>query len=229
MARIAVVDISSALSPVLERGLAAAGHELAVFGDAAKALRELPSSAVDLLLVRVEADDPRGLEVCRRAKADPALRDMRVVVITAVGADGDLGRALAFGVDDYIAEPFTPGELAWRVDLVLRTAPGRDERGRERVVHGDLEIDLGRFEARHRGEALPLTPTELRLLHSLAVQPGRVLLRGDLCRRAIGRGVHVQGRNIDVHVRALRKKLGPAARFIATVRGIGYRFVAPDA
>ena len=108
---------------------------------------------------------------------------------------------------------------------MLRRGPLREESGGgERVVRGDLSIDLGRHEATVAGQLLTLTPTEMRLLHFLASHPGRVFPRSHLLSRVIGEDAIVTDRNIDVHVRALRQKLGEAADVIETVRGVGYRF-----
>jgi DNA-binding response OmpR family regulator len=107
----------------------------------------------------------------------------------------------------------------------LRRGPLRDQSGGgERVVRGALSIDLGRHEARVDDQPLSLTPTEMRLLHFLASHPGRVFPRAHLLSRVIGEDAIVTDRNIDVHVRALRLKLGEHANCLETVRGVGYRF-----
>jgi two-component system phosphate regulon response regulator PhoB len=111
------------------------------------------------------------------------------------------------------------------VKVVLRRGPLRDQNGGgERVVRGALAIDVGRHEARLADQLISLTPTEMRLLHFLASHPGRVFPRAHLLSRVIGEDAIVTDRNIDVHVRSLRQKLGEHADFIETVRGVGYRF-----
>jgi DNA-binding response OmpR family regulator len=115
--------------------------------------------------------------------------------------------------------------LIARCKVVLRRGPLRDQSGAgERVVRGALTIDLGRHEARIDDQLITLTPTEMRLLHFLASHPGRVFPRAHLLSRVIGEDAIVTDRNIDVHVRALRHKLGEQAVCIETVRGVGYRF-----
>ena len=108
---------------------------------------------------------------------------------------------------------------------VLRRGPLRAESGGgDRVVRGPLTIDMSRHEVRVGDAMLTLTPTEMRLLHFLASHPGRVFPRAHLLSRVIGEDAIVTDRNIDVHVRALRQKLGDHGDWIETVRGVGYRF-----
>jgi len=152
-------------------------------------------------------------------------RAIPIIMVTAKGEESDIVLGLGIGADDYITKPFSPRELVARVKVVLRRGPLREESGAgERVVRGQLAIDLGRHEARLSGELVNLTPTEMRLLHFLASHPGRVFPRSHLLSRVIGEDAVVTDRNIDVHVRALRQKLGDCGNLIETVRGVGYRF-----
>jgi two-component system phosphate regulon response regulator PhoB len=179
----------------------------------------------DLVILDLMLPGMDGVEVCRQVKADPITRAIPVIMVTAKSEESDVVLGLGIGADDYISKPFSPRELVARVKVVLRRGPLRDQNGGgERVVRGALAIDVGRHEARLADQLISLTPTEMRLLHFLASHPGRVFPRAHLLSRVIGEDAIVTDRNIDVHVRSLRQKLGEHADFIETVRGVGYRF-----
>lgn len=186
-----------------------------------KAKREGPRLVLlDLMLPGMD-----GIEVCRRMRADPVTSSIAVIMLTAKGEESDVVLGLGIGADDYITKPFSPKVLIARVKAVLRRGIVSDEAQPGDILkRGDLVIDLTRHEASVGGEALALTPTEFKLLHFLASYPGRVFPRDHLISRVIGEDVIVLSRNIDVHIRSLRKKLGDHRELIETVRGVGYRF-----
>ena len=186
-----------------------------------KARRDAPDLVVlDLMLPGID-----GVELCRRLKQDPVTRGVAVIMVTAKAEESDVILGLGVGADDYVAKPFSPKTLLARVEAVLRRGPLKDEQGdAERLVRDVLVIDSGRHEVTVDGEPMDFTPTEFRLLHFLASHPGRVFSRSELLNRVIGETAIVLDRNIDVHVRALRQKLGEHRHLIQTVRSVGYRF-----
>ena len=132
---------------------------------------------------------------------------------------------LGVGADDYIAKPFSVKELIARVKAVLRRGNQTvDDDPRKPLRRGAIKIDPGRHEVQVDGEPIRFTATEFRLLHFLAARPGRVYERDVLLRRVLGDDAIRVDRNIDVHVRAIRKKLGEHRDVIETVRGVGYKF-----
>jgi DNA-binding response OmpR family regulator len=175
---------------------------------------------LDLMLPGVD-----GVEVCRRLQLDPETRTIHVVMVTAKGEESDVVLGLGVGADDYIVKPFNIRELVARVQAVLRRGPLREEGDkRSKLQIGDVSIDTNRHEVIVDGENVPFTATELRLLHFLACRPGRVFTRDQLVNRVIGEHAVVTDRNIDVHVRSIRRKLGEHRDLIETIRGVGYRF-----
>lgn len=182
---------------------------------------QAPSLVVlDLMLPGMD-----GLSVCQQLKSDPMTRSIPIIIVSAKGEESDVVIGLGMGADDYIAKPFSPRELLARVKAVLRRGSLMEEQQTDRIVVRDLVVDPSRHEVRAAGELVKLTATEFKLLHQLASQPGRAYTREQLLNRVVGEGVVVVDRNIDVHIRSVRKKLGDLGEMIQTIRGVGYRFI----
>ena len=158
-------------------------------------------------------------------KSDGSLREIPIIIASAKGEESDVVIGLELGADDYLAKPFSPRELLARIKAVLRRGAPTGHASDGRIVVRDLSIDPGRHEVKVNAEAINLTSTEFKLLHQLASSRGRALSREQLLNGAVGTGVIVVDRNIDVHIRALRKKLGNHSDMIQTIRGVGYRFI----
>jgi len=165
-----------------------------------------------------------GIETLRRIRQ---FSDAHVIMLTARTEEADKLVGLAVGADDYVSKPFSPREVVARVRAALRRRSGAfAEEGAKRLRALDLVIDEERFEVKREGTPVVLTPTEFKLLAALAGSPGRVFTRDQLLERVWGDS-HYDPHLVDVHVQNVRKKLGddPAdARYVETVRGIGYRF-----
>jgi len=195
-------------------------------GDEGLSLVWKQSPALVLLDLMLPGTD--GLSVCQQLKADPMTREIPIIMVSAKGEESDVVIGLGLGADDYIAKPFSPRELLARVKAVLRRSllqqDQQKEQQKSRLQIDELTIDALRHEVAISGEPIKLTATEFKLLYQLAAQPGRAFSREQLLNRVIGDGVVVVDRNIDVHVRSVRKKLGDYSRMIETIRGVGYRF-----
>ena len=223
--KILVIEDEPDLLEVIQYNLEREGHKVIACRNGETGLSRIRTDDPDLVILDLMLPGMDGLEVCRQVKADPVTKAIPVIMVTAKGEESDVVLGLGIGADDYLTKPFSPKELVARVKVVLRRGPLREQSGGgERVVRGPLTVDIGRHEALVAGSNVVLTPTEMRLLHFLATHPGRVFPRAHLLSRVIGEDAVVTDRNIDVHVRALRLKLGEHANMIETVRGVGYRF-----
>jgi DNA-binding response OmpR family regulator len=225
--KILVIEDDPDILEILQYNLEREGHKVMACRDGEQGLVRVRIDNPDLVILDLMLPGMDGAEVCRLVKSDPVTRNIPIIMVTAKSEESDVVLGLGLGADDYISKPFSPRELIARVGVVLRRGRLREDSGHsERVVRGDLVIDLGRFEARSDDQLLSLTPTEMRMLHFLASHPGRVFPRAQILNRVIGEDVIVTNRNIDVHVRSLRQKLGSHSGIIETVRGVGYRFAA---
>ena len=193
------------------------------------ALAAVDASAPDVISLDIMLPDLGGLEVCKALKKNPATADIPVVMVSALGEESEVVTGLELGADDYVTKPFSPRVLIARLRAVLRRqdhdqAPSADDTGVLRVGGELIEIDRERHEVRSGGARVDLTLTEFRLLEFLAQRQGFVRTRDQIVSAIRGEGTVLSSRAVDVHVAALRKKLGPGGPLIETVRGVGYRF-----
>lgn len=224
-ANILVVEDDPDICEVLAYNLDREGYRVNTAADGDEGLLAARRDSPDLVLLDVMLPGTDGVEVCRKLKSDPLTSGIPVIMVTARGDESDVVLGLGLGADDYIPKPFSAKELMARVRAVLRRGPPREEGDAgDRVVRGGLVIDVQRHEVLVDGSPESFTPTEFRLLHTLASHPGRVFSREQLLSRAVRDGAIVLPRTVDVHVRALRRKLGSHSHRVETVRGFGYRF-----
>ncbi len=222
--KIAVIEDEADILEVIEYNLSREGYRTLTSRDGEAGLRLVRKKAPDLVLLDLMLPGLDGIEVCRRIKEDPLTRSIPIIMVTAKDEESDVVLGLGVGADDYVTKPFSPKELLARVKAVLRRGPIRaDDNAGERIVRGDVVLDADRHELRVEGEPTALTATEFRLLHFLLSHPGRVFTRDQLLSRAISGQAVVTDRNIDVHVRSIRRKLGQSRDLIETIRGVGYR------
>ncbi|MGI8999992.1 MAG: response regulator transcription factor [Candidatus Limnocylindria bacterium] len=228
MATVLIVDDDAKIRDLLRLYVERDGHRALFAADGEAALETALRARPDLILLDVMLPRLDGFEVCRRIRD---ASDVPILLLTARSGEGDTVIGLDMGADDYVVKPFSPRELMARVRALLRRR--RLERAREEeplLVAGPLEVDSNSVEARLDGRTLDLTPFEFRILCGLMRHPGRVLSRDELIDALHGDGdPGIYDRTIDVHLGRLRRKLGDDAarpRFIATVRTVGYKFVA---
>ncbi len=181
----------------------------------------------DLIVLDLMLPDMSGIEVCRLLRQEERSRKLPIIMATARDSESDVVLGLEVGADDYITKPFGVRELSARIRAVLRRAQrAMTDTSGSIVRAGPLELDPGRHEARIHGRPLQLTLAEFRLLSALAGTPGKVFTRDQLLDRITGEQTTIIDRNVDVHIRALRRKLESESSLIGTVRGVGYKFTA---
>ena len=224
--RILVVDDEPEAVELVEFNLKQAGFAVLAAADGAEALQKARKQAPSLIVLDLMLPEMEGTEVCKILRNDPATAGIPIIMLTAKAAEIDRVLGLELGADDYITKPFSPRELVLRVRKLL-------ERGRpaatpeEKLTFGQLVIDVPRHDVTWRGKSIELTATEFKLLLILAQRRGRVQSRDHLLRDVWEYNTLIDTRTVDTHMRRLREKLGPAAKYLETLRGVGYRFVEP--
>ncbi|MCI0452773.1 MAG: response regulator [Candidatus Latescibacteria bacterium] len=227
--KIVVIEDETDILEVIAYNLKREGYDVVTSTSGEDGLEKIDKLKPNLVVLDLMLPEVDGIELCRKLKADPVTQSIPVIMVTAKGEESDVVLGLGVGADDYVTKPFSPRELTARVKAVLRRSKSKGETDRrERVTVEGVVIDPQRHEVKVDGEDVLLTATEFRLLHFLASHPGRVFTRDHLLTRVIGEDAIVIDRNIDVHVRAIRKKLGPRRELIETIRGVGYRFQDRD-
>lgn len=223
--KIVVIEDEPDIVEVMCYNLQREGYQVSSATRGDEGLELVRNQSPSLVILDLMLPGMDGLSVCQQIKSDPLTRSTPIIIVSAKGEESDVVIGLGLGADDYMAKPFSPREMLARVKAVLRRGPLQEEQQKDRIVAGELVIDPGRHEVRASGELVKLTATEFKLIHQLASQPGRAYTREQLLNRVVGEGVVVVDRNIDVHIRSVRKKLGDLGEMIQTIRGVGYRFV----
>ncbi|MAY74502.1 MAG: DNA-binding response regulator [Phycisphaerae bacterium] len=227
--RILIVDDEVDLSELLSYNLSRAGYTTRVVHDGRNGLEAARSFEPDLIVLDVMMPEMSGFEVANRLRRDAATRQTPIIMLTAKSGETDELSGLSSGADDYVTKPFSMRVLEARIEAVLRrSARAIEVEPSEGQQFGPLSLNPETHEAMLDGTPLKLTVTEFRLLESLIGSAGKVMSRKSLINDALGPGVTVTERTIDVHVTSIRKKLGPRADLIRTVRGVGYRLVRSE-
>ncbi|MFN0130926.1 MAG: response regulator [Phycisphaerales bacterium] len=221
-----VIEDDRDLAALLVFNLQRAGYQALAVHDGRTGLDRARQISPDLILLDVMLPELSGTEVAGRLRSDPATAAIPIIMLTAKGEEADQLSGLRAGADDYITKPFSMRVLLARSQAILRRMQPAMSDASILEMAG-VALNLKTHEAMVDGRAASLTLTEFRILSALLGARGTVLSRAQLMSKAMGPGVLVTDRTIDVHVTAIRRKLGPHASIIRTVRGVGYR-VAPD-
>jgi DNA-binding response OmpR family regulator len=222
--KIAVIEDEPDILEVLSYNLKREGYDVFTTSDGIRGLALIRKETPDLVLLDLMLPGMDGVEICSALKKDPQTQGTLIIMVTAKGEESDIVLGLGVGADDYISKPFSPKELVARVKAVLRRGVLVEKASlNEKIVLGELMIDPAKYRVEVGGREVKLTATEFRLLHYLASYPGRVFSREQLLNKALGDDVVIVDRNIDVHIRGIRKKMELDPPLIETIRGVGYR------
>lgn len=220
---ILVIDDEKDLQELVRYNLEKDGYDVIVARDGTSGLDIALRHRPDLIVLDLMMPGMDGLEVCRRLRSDDRGRKVPLIMLTAKATEADRVVGLELGADDYVTKPFSPRELVARVKAILRRSVTGAE-PTEVIRRGELVIDVACHQVKYAGEPIELTATEFRILQFLSSKPGRVLKRDEIIEAALERNSDVFDRTIDVHITAIRRKLGKGGEMIETVRGFGYRF-----
>ena len=224
--KILVVDDEPDALEILGFKLKEAGYAPIFAKDGARALAVARDDRPALIVLDLMLPEVDGLEVCKILRRDPATATIPILMLTARAAEMDRVLGLELGADDYVTKPFSLRELVLRIKKLLTRAKAGDEPVSQLRI-GELEIDVPRHSVTVGEVAVELTATEFKLLETLVRRRGRVQTRERLLEDVWGYDNPIDSRTVDTHMR-LREKIGVAARFLETVRGVGYRFKAEE-
>ncbi len=222
--KVLVVEDDRALSEILVYNLDKAGYEVSRATDGRDALNQAQLKLHDVILLDVMLPVIDGVEVCRRLRSSSETSRAIIIMLTAKSEEADQLIGFSVGADDYVTKPFSVRVLLERIKALQRRKSVAVEDDLDIVTRSGISLDRRRYRVTVDTNPVDLTKSEFRLLDTLIRQPGRAFDRTELIDAALGEDTLVLERTIDVHIRALRKKIGQQSEAIETVRGVGYRF-----
>ncbi len=225
--KILVVDDEPDALEILGFKLKEAGYTPIFAKDGARALTSARDERPALIVLDLMLPEVDGLEVCKILRRDPGTAGIPIIMLTARAAEMDRVIGLELGADDYVTKPFSPRELVLRIKKLLARAKAAEDPVSQ-LRFGELEIDVPRHAVTVGGVAVDLTATEFKLIEILARRRGRVQTRERLLVDVWGYDNPIESRTVDTHMRRLREKIGVAADYLETIRGVGYRFKAEE-
>lgn len=222
-ARILIVDDEEDIIELLKYNLEKEGYRVETAIDGIEALKKADQFNPHLILLDVMMPNMDGVEVCEKIRANPKFSNTLIAFLTARNEAFMQIAALDTGGDDFISKPIKPNVLKSRINAILRRHQDFLVKTNEnQLKFGELEINQDQFNISLNGEVIPLAKKEYELLYLLASKPGKVFKRAEIMNKVWGDDVIVGDRTIDVHIRKLREKIGD--KYIATLKGVGYRF-----
>lgn len=221
--KILLIEDEEDIAALIKLQAEISGYKVFIETDGLNGLRAVEREKPDLIILDIMLPGLNGLDVCRKVKNHADLKHIPIILVSAKSEELDVVLGLELGADDYVTKPFSPKVLFSRVKAVLRRK-AEPEVPQHQLVFGQFSMDLDRYQLKKRDKNISLTLSEFGILRRLLSNKGKVLTRNQLLDDLQNDDAFVVDRNIDVHIAALRKKLGPNFDWIETVRGVGYRF-----
>ncbi|MGD2090477.1 MAG: response regulator transcription factor [Candidatus Aminicenantes bacterium] len=219
-----VVEDEPDILDLIALHLTKSGYEVKKFLEAAPMMKQLTRQIPHLIILDLMLPDHDGVDVCKALKKNPQYADIPLIMVTAKTDEFDVVLGLELGAEDYIKKPFSPRELVARVKVVLRRYKRTTSSSSQKInIEDMLSIDAEKFEVLVKDEKVHLTSTEFFILKMLAEKPGWVFSREKILDLLWGDEKDVFDRTVDVHIKNLRDKLGPAGKLIKNIRGVGYK------
>lgn len=221
--RILLIEDEEDIASLIKLQAELVGYQLRVEVDGLNGLRAVERERPDLVILDLMLPGQSGLDICRKIKSNPELKNIPVMILSAKSEELDQILGLELGADDYVTKPFSPKILFSRIKAILRR--GTDSSEAPKVLKfGPFTVEIDRYTVKKGEKHIPLTLSEFGVLRRLVSSRGKVLSRNQLLDDVQNDDAFIIDRNIDVHIAAVRKKLGPKFNWIETVRGVGYRF-----
>ena len=222
--KILVVDDEEDIIELVRFNLSREGFMVISSSTGEKALELVQKEVPDLIVLDLMLPGIDGLDVARMIKSGNTTKNIPILMLTAKDEEADVVTGLELGADDYVTKPFSPRVLVARIRAVLRRRIKEAQDDKSIIRIHDLIIHPGRYEVLVDDKPVQLTFTEFGILNFLVRRPGWVFTRSQIVDAVRGDDYYVTDRSVDVQIVGLRKKLGPAGKYIETVRGVGYRF-----
>jgi two-component system phosphate regulon response regulator PhoB len=222
--KILIVEDEPDIAELIAFNLEQAGFETKIVDSGEKAIRIVEKFIPDLILLDVMLPGISGFDVCEFIRTNESTKGIPIIILTARGGEEEIVKGLEIGADDYIVKPFSPKVLIARIKSVLRRKNSATPSANDEIVFNEIVLHPLKRRVWVDGQELNLTFSEYGILHFLMRHPGWVFTRQEIMDGVRGDNYIVTERAVDVQIVGLRKKLGKAAQYIETVRGVGYRF-----
>ena len=220
--KILIIEDDPDILELLEYNLKKNRFHVVTSNNGESGLHLIKKNSFDLIILDLMLPGMDGIEVCKKIRQDQCTTP--IILLTAKSEESDIIVGLELGADDYITKPFSTKELVARIKAILRRTQLGETSSHSNIIQlGSLEINVDEYHVELNGDTIPLTLSEFKILQTMALKPGRVFTREQLLSFLSDQNTYVIDRNIDVHVRSIRKKLQNYGNIIKTIRGVGYK------